>query len=78
MRNIPSAVQGSGLTQAKVARQPDVPRSFVNKYESGARRPDVIELPQLIDALDVRRGAVLERLDPSWLTTESSGASVIC
>ena len=42
-----------GLTQSEIARQLQVPQSFVSKYERGERRLDVIELLQILDILDL-------------------------
>lgn len=58
------------LTQTEVANRLRVPQSFVSKYEAGDRRLDVIELRHVLDALGVRPGTFLERLDPSWLRTD--------
>ena len=41
------------MTQAEVANLLGVPQSFVSKYERGERRLDVIELLQILRALDV-------------------------
>lgn len=60
----------AGLTQIEVAKRLRVPQSFVSKYEAGDRRLDVIELRHVLDALGVRPGTFLERLDPSWLMTD--------
>lgn len=60
----------AGVTQAQLAKRLGVPQSHVSKYEHGIRRLDMIEVRQVIDALDVKPGAFLKRLDPSWLETE--------
>lgn len=58
------------LTQTEVANRLRMPQSFVSKYEAGDRRLDVIELRHVLDALGVRPGTFLERLDPGWLTND--------
>lgn len=60
----------AGLTQTEVASRLRVPQSFVSKYEAGVRRLDVIELRHVLDALGVKPVSFLERLDPSWLSTD--------
>jgi hypothetical protein len=49
----------AGLTQVLVAGRLDMPQSFVNKYESGERRLDVIELHHVAEALGTTVGAVV-------------------
>lgn len=41
------------MTQAEVARAIGRPQSFVSKAESGERRLDVVELLQLLSAIQV-------------------------
>lgn len=60
----------AGLTQVQLAKRLGVPQSYVSKYENGTRRLDMIEVRQVIDAIGVKPGVFLERLDPSWLLTE--------
>lgn len=59
----------AGLTQVHLAKRLGVPQSHVSKYENGIRRLDMIEVRQVIDAIGVKPGVFLERLDPSWLQT---------
>ena len=40
------------LTQWELAKQLNMPLSFVGKYEQGERRLDVIELMDIAEALD--------------------------
>lgn len=58
------------LTQVQLAKRLGVPQSYVSKYENGTRRLDMIEVRQVIDAIGVKPGVFLERLDPSWLLTQ--------
>ncbi len=58
-----------GLTQIDVAERLGQPQSWVSKYETGQRRIDVTELGHILTALDVPKGRLLQRLDPSWLDT---------
>lgn len=60
----------AGLTQTEVASRLRKPQSFVSKYEAGDRRLDLIELRHVLDALGVKPGCFLERLDPGWLSTD--------
>ena len=43
----------TGLTQTDLAGLLKRPQSFVSKYERGARRLDVVELLEILGALDV-------------------------
>ena len=47
-----AARHAAGLTQGEVARRVGRPQSFVAKYENGERRLDVVELLQVVRALD--------------------------
>lgn len=54
----------AGLSQVALAKRIGRPQSFVSKYESGARRLDVVELFEICVACGVtltRFGARLER-----------------
>ena len=42
----------NNLTQWELAKQLNMPLSFVGKYEQGERRLDVIELMDIAEALD--------------------------
>lgn len=50
-----------GLTQAELARALGRPQSFVAKYERGERRLDVVELLEILAALE---------LDPAVVVTD--------
>lgn len=52
----------AGLTQVQVARQLEVPQSFVSKYESGERRLDVVELGHVARSLGTTVEQILRRL----------------
>lgn len=80
-RPIPRIISGSAkvlhdlrieadLTQTELADRLGVPQSFVSEYENGERRLDLIELRQVVDALGVPPGVLLERFDPSWFRTD--------
>lgn len=43
----------AGLNQQELANRVGEPQSFVSKYESGERRLDILELKQVLDALQV-------------------------
>jgi len=54
----------AGLSQVALAKRIGRPQSFVSKYETGARRVDIVELVEICAACGVtlsRFGARLER-----------------
>jgi transcriptional regulator with XRE-family HTH domain len=55
----------AGLTQEEVARRLDRPQSFVSKYETGERRPDILELRAVLAALGLSLGEFVHRLEAS-------------
>jgi len=50
------------LTQTDLSRQLRKPQSFVAKYETGERRLDLIELLQILRALDAEIEPLLLKL----------------
>ena len=54
---------GAGLTQTDVARRLKQPQSFVSKYESGARRLDLLELRDVCRAMGVSVAAFVRRFE---------------
>lgn len=48
-----AARAAAGLTQAQVGKQLGRPQSYVNKYESGERRLDVIEFLDVVGVLGI-------------------------
>ncbi|MBI3284232.1 MAG: helix-turn-helix transcriptional regulator [Burkholderiales bacterium] len=42
----------AGLTQLQLAERLGKPQSYVSKYESGERRLDVIEVREVVNAMD--------------------------
>ena len=52
----------AGLTQVEVARQLEVPQSFVSKYETGERRLDVVELRYVAEALGTQLESIVAQL----------------
>lgn len=53
------ARKAAGLTQAQVGKRLGRPQSYVNKYESGERRLDVIEFLDVTRAIDLDPISVL-------------------
>jgi transcriptional regulator with XRE-family HTH domain len=51
-----------GLTQAELAARLGRPQSFVNKYESGERRLDLIELSEVCKALGISLESFVSRV----------------
>lgn len=51
-----AARKAAGLTQAQVAARLGKPQSFVAKYETGERRLEAVELPEIAEifAVDLR------------------------
>lgn len=58
-----SARAAAGMTQAQVGEQLGRPQSFVNKYESGERRLDVVEFLDVARILGVKPHLVLRKLE---------------
>ena len=56
------ARKAGGLTQADLASKLGRPQSFVSKYERGERRLDVVEFLQIVEALSLRPGKILEQI----------------
>lgn len=52
----------AALTQVEVAARLDVLQSFVSKYETEERRPDVVELRHVSQTIGTTLGDVMSRL----------------
>lgn len=53
----------AGMRQSDIAEQLGKPQSFVSKYESGARRLDLIELRNLCAVLGITVEKLVKRLE---------------
>jgi transcriptional regulator with XRE-family HTH domain len=51
-----------GLLQEDVAKRLERPQSFVSKYESGIRRIDLVELLDILGALEVDPHEFIDRI----------------
>jgi transcriptional regulator with XRE-family HTH domain len=58
-----------GLTQVELAVRAGVSKSMLSLYESGKQRPHLDTLERLLDALGIRLGELVMRLE-SWPGTE--------
>lgn len=56
------AREKAGITQAELAKRLKKPQSYVSKLESGERRLDVIELLDVLSALDVAAAAFIKKI----------------
>ena len=59
-----AARKAAGLTQAQVGARLGQPQSYVNKYESGERRLDVIEFLDVAVTIDLDVRRCLRDLSP--------------
>src|SRR5689334_1626329 len=64
--------QERGLHQTDVAAALGKPQSFVSKYESGARRLDLLEVRAVCDALGINLLDFVRRFDASLEQVEAS------
>jgi len=53
----------AGLSQEALARKLGKPQSFVSKYESGARRLDLLELRDVCRAMGISVGEFVRRFE---------------
>jgi transcriptional regulator with XRE-family HTH domain len=58
-----------GLTQVELSDRAGVSKSMLSLYESGKQRPHLDTLERLLDALGIRLGELVMRLE-SWPGTE--------
>ena len=59
-----AARKAAGLTQAQVGELLGRPQSYVNKYETGERRLDVIEFLDVARIIELNVREVLRRIAP--------------
>ena len=55
--------QKSGIRQIELAKQLDVPQSFISKYESGDRRLDILELRRICQIFGISLGDFIRQLE---------------
>lgn len=67
-----AARKAKGLTQAQVGERLGRPQSYVNKYETGERRLDVIEFLDVATALGTNVGKMLRLLSVGSRSGEKS------
>ena len=58
------------ITQMRLAESLRRPQSFVSKYESGERRLDIIEVWQILNAMNVNPKTFFENLDIHFKTSK--------
>lgn len=51
------------LTQAELAAKSGIPRVTYLRYESGERRPNVVQIAQIADGLGVKLSVFLQRVE---------------
>jgi len=62
--------QESGIRQVDMAKQLDVPQSFVSKYESGTRRLDILELRRICQIMGISLQDFIKKLEESLNETK--------
>jgi len=63
LRMLKKARSGAKMTQETLAAKLGKPQSFVAKYEAGERRPDVVELIKILQAVGEPPSDFVDRLD---------------
>ena len=64
MEQLRHARISSGLSQSELAHRLARRQQFVSKYEAGERRLDVVELVDIVAALGLELGDLLDRIRP--------------
>ena len=62
--------QESGIRQVDMAKQLDVPQSFVSKYESGTRRLDILEIRRICQIMGISLQDFIKKLEESLNETK--------
>lgn len=62
----------AGLSQVALAERIRRPQSFVSKYETGARRLDIVELFEICAACDVTLSGFAARLERAAIRSASA------
>jgi transcriptional regulator with XRE-family HTH domain len=55
--------QDKGILQIDLAKNLNVPQSFISKYESGNRRLDILELRQVCQAVGISLEEFIQKLE---------------
>jgi transcriptional regulator with XRE-family HTH domain len=62
--------QKRGIRQTELAKQLDVPQSFISKYEAGDRHLDILELRQICQIIGISLDEFIHQMEEKFNEAE--------